>query len=263
MICTARDVPAGDFLIGELRRRGYDAGYPPSSISDGRLAAIVLVTPTLAEDEIAFPLFQTCASEEALEVQPVIAVRYTADPLPLFARELPSIDARRKPLMDTAAAIDAAVRELPVRKPEPGYTPHPAFRAIAPVFISYASEDHRHAQWLASRLSESGYRPWLDRKDILPGSTWDSEIRDAIRESVAFVACLSRRWQASAERFVQEELRIALDVEDSFIIPLRLDDCEVPKELSRFQWVDGIDAESFSRLTRALDRRLQTKQRKS
>jgi hypothetical protein len=75
--------------------------------------------------------------------------------------------------------------------------------------------------------------PWFDEKDLLPGQNWRTEIQRAITNSRVLIACLS--WDSiGKEGYVQTELRTALSAYADrppgsiFIIPLKLDDCEIP-----------------------------------
>ena len=59
------------------------------------------------------------------------------------------------------------------------------------VFLCHASDDKAAVRQLYRRLKDDGLNPWLDEEDILPGKDWDTEIRDAIANSSAIIACLS------------------------------------------------------------------------
>jgi hypothetical protein len=111
------------------------------------------------------------------------------------------------------------------------------------ISISYAHEDQAFTLEIYDSLQEKGLSPWLDVKKLLPGQEWKLEIEKAIRDSTIFIACLSKN-SVDKKGFVQAELKRALDITDLmpegkiYIIPVRLDDCEVPTRLSKFQWVD-------------------------
>lgn len=106
------------------------------------------------------------------------------------------------------------------------------------VFIAYAFEDEGNARKLYAALKENGYTPWLDKESLLPGQNWPRAIERAIDTSDFFVACLSRRSIIKRGHF-QSELRYALELarelplDDIFVVPVRLDDCDVPRSLSR------------------------------
>ena len=127
----------------------------------------------------------------------------------------------------------------------------------AQIFLSYAREDEEKVGQLYQKLSDAGFKPWMDIKDILPGERWESCIRRAIRHSDFFLACLSVN-SVSKRGFLQKEIKDALDIwqekleEDIYLIPARLEDCEVPESLGGFQWVDLFEADGWTRLVRAI-----------
>jgi hypothetical protein len=69
--------------------------------------------------------------------------------------------------------------------------------------------------------------------------------------------CLSRT-SAKKTGYVQKEIKFALDRADEkpegtkYIIPVRLEDCEVPARLRPLQWVNMYEAEGYERLLRTL-----------
>jgi hypothetical protein len=112
------------------------------------------------------------------------------------------------------------------------------------IFLCYASEDEQRVRELYCRLAKiSPFEPWMDRENLLPGQDWDREIRDALRDADVVLICLSRS-SVAKEGYVQREIRRALDVAEEklessiFIIPVRLEDCDVPDRLRKWQWVD-------------------------
>jgi len=113
------------------------------------------------------------------------------------------------------------------------------------VFISYAREDFELAKRLYDELkSIDGIEPWLDKECLLPGMKWRPATRKAIREADFFLALLSR--QSTGRRgFAHSELNDALEILREFpdnqiyLIPIRLDACEMPiEELKEIQRVD-------------------------
>ncbi len=122
------------------------------------------------------------------------------------------------------------------------------FRFIAQnsarVFIAYVEEDLGLAKKLYSILEERGFRPWLDKKKLMPGQNWPRAIEDAIRTSDFFVACFSRRSTTKRGSF-HSELRYALacaamvPLDEIFFIPVRFEDCLVPARIAKkIQYVD-------------------------
>ncbi len=101
------------------------------------------------------------------------------------------------------------------------------------IFLAHASEDKPAVLALHERLKQAGYKPWLDKKDLIPGQNWRDEIPKAIKASQIFLACLSAK-SANKQGYIQRELRIALDTLGEmpqgtiFFIPMRLEECEIP-----------------------------------
>ncbi len=109
------------------------------------------------------------------------------------------------------------------------------------IFISHAKEDYSLAETLYYKLEERGYQPWLDKKKLLIGSNWDVEIKRNLRES-DFIVLLLSSTSVRKRGYVQKEFKYALEysesklIDDIYIIPILLDDCEVPFHLEKFQW---------------------------
>lgn len=125
------------------------------------------------------------------------------------------------------------------------------------IFISYASEDHESARMLYGVLKSAGCRPWLDRIDLLPGQDWKFEIESAIKLSDFCVLCLSKR-SVAKRGFVQNEMKRALEILDqmpegqSFLLPVRLDDCEVPSAIAHRHWVNVFEEDGIYKLLLAI-----------
>lgn len=126
------------------------------------------------------------------------------------------------------------------------------------VFLSYARDDIKQVRELYQELVEAGIQPWMDIIDLLPGQDWELAIKTAIQKADFFVVCLSA--QSVIKRgYLQREIKRALELwgekleDDIYLIPVRLDDCEVPASLSNFQWVDLYDEYGFSRLLKAIE----------
>jgi hypothetical protein len=112
------------------------------------------------------------------------------------------------------------------------------------VFIAYVCEDATYALRLASGLESAGMKPWVDRRKLLPGQDWRRAIERAIETADFFVPCLSSRALQKRGQFPYE-LRFALrwadrmPLEQNFIAPVRIDDCNVPAALkAHIQYVD-------------------------
>jgi len=51
------------------------------------------------------------------------------------------------------------------------------------VFMCHASEDKDTVRKFTTMLDLAGFDPWLDSEQILPGQSWDTEIRKAMQRS--------------------------------------------------------------------------------
>ena len=131
------------------------------------------------------------------------------------------------------------------------------------VFLCHASEDKPAVRNLHKRLKRDGFLPWLDEKQLGGGQDWEAEIRRAVRDSDVVVACISRT-AVGKTGFLQKEIREVLDRADEhpegavFVIPVRLEDCDVPDRLRRWQWIDFTRRSGYRKLVEALKRRAET-----
>lgn len=98
---------------------------------------------------------------------------------------------------------------------------------------------------------------WLDAESLLPGQKWKIEIPKAIQNSDIILVCLSKE-SVNKEGFVQREISEALDVakekldETIFIIPAKLEDCDVPNRLADYHWVNLYEEGGYQKLIRSL-----------
>jgi hypothetical protein len=124
-------------------------------------------------------------------------------------------------------------------------------RRLTRIFLSYAREDLKKVEQIYDALKAAGFDPWLDVRDILPGSQWITAIQKAILKSDFFVTCISRN-SVNKRGFIQREIQTALEIyeeqlaSDVYLLPVRLEETRVPKILSKYQWIDvflpnGID----------------------
>lgn len=128
------------------------------------------------------------------------------------------------------------------------------------VFLCHASQDKPAVRKLHRYLKQHGIEPWLDEIDLLPGENWEVEIPRALNASDVILVCLSKN-SINKEGYVQKEISFALDKAlekpdgTIFIIPAKLEDCEVPNRLNRYQWVDLFRPDSNKRLLLGLNKR--------
>jgi hypothetical protein len=123
---------------------------------------------------------------------------------------------------------------------------HVVFRPTgeANVFLSYAQEDRALVSKLYQQLKNAGLEPWMDCRKLLPGQNWPRAIQQTIEISDFFVACFSQNSTRKRGHF-QGEVALGLEVasqfpeDDVFILPVRLDECELPRRIaSATQYLD-------------------------
>ncbi len=115
------------------------------------------------------------------------------------------------------------------------------------VFVSHASEDKdRFVLKFAEQLRQNGIDAWLDKWEMLPGdSLVDKIFEEGIKEAKAVIIVLS---QFSVEKpWVREELNAACVKRinnGSKLIPVVIDDCEIPEALKSTLWerIDDLSA---------------------
>ncbi|NTU56457.1 MAG: TIR domain-containing protein [Anaerolineales bacterium] len=111
------------------------------------------------------------------------------------------------------------------------------------VFLSYSHADEAQAKRLYNELCGHGLDVWFDKESLLPGQSWEDVIEEQIQQTDYVILLLSKR-SLIKRGFFHKEIRLALDVLDTipighvYILPLRLDDCEVPARLLGIQYLD-------------------------
>jgi hypothetical protein len=125
------------------------------------------------------------------------------------------------------------------------------------IFLSYAKEDESKVKAIYRKLRKEHLNPWLDVADLLPGQEWDKVIIKTIRKARFVIVFVSKN-SVNKRGYVQKEIKEALDAADTmpegeiFIIPVRLEECEVPERLSTWQWIDIFRTNGFKKIVDAL-----------
>lgn len=107
--------------------------------------------------------------------------------------------------------------------------------ASGPVFVSYAREDSGHVDRLQRVLQHAGIPVWRDTTQLWPGQDWRAQIRGAITgDALVFLVCFSQASLSRTMSYQNEELVLAIEqlrlrpADDSWLIPVRFDDCQIP-----------------------------------
>lgn len=126
------------------------------------------------------------------------------------------------------------------------------------VFLCHSSSDKPFVKKLYERLVNDGVDAWLDKEKLLPGQDWQIEISNAVQSSDVVIVFLSSQ-SITKEGFVQKEIKLALDTADEkpegtiYIIPAKIEDCDTPKRISKYQWVDLFLDNGYELLSKALE----------
>jgi hypothetical protein len=125
------------------------------------------------------------------------------------------------------------------------------------VFLCHSSKDKLVVRNLYQQLRAEGITPWLAEEDLLPGQRWEDEIPNAVHDTDVVLVCLSPG-SVDQKGYVQKEIKLTLDIADEqpkgsiFVIPVRLEECEIPEPLKKWQWVNLFEEHGHERLMQAL-----------
>jgi hypothetical protein len=131
-------------------------------------------------------------------------------------------------------------------------------------FLIHAHSDKESVHELYKRMANDGIKAWLDSESLQPGQDWQREIRKAILKSDTVIVCLSREFNKQ-QGYRYEELKIALEKanvlpdNEIFIIPVRLENCDMPDSLRHLHRVDLFEAGGYKKLICALRERVESK----
>ncbi|MDT8414065.1 MAG: toll/interleukin-1 receptor domain-containing protein [Flavobacteriaceae bacterium] len=103
------------------------------------------------------------------------------------------------------------------------------------IFFSYSRDDSEFVLQLAKNLRQAGANIWLDQLDISAGSRWDKSIEQVLTRSKTLLVILSKTSVTSDN--VLDEVSFALE-EGKTVVPVLLEDCEIPFRLRRLQYAD-------------------------
>lgn len=125
------------------------------------------------------------------------------------------------------------------------------------IFLIHAHSDKETVRKLYQRLIDDGLNAWLDAERLQPGQDWQNEIRNAILKCDVVIVCLSNGFDKQ-RGYRHEELKLALEKanflpdDEVFIIPVRLEKCDMPESLRHLHRVDLFKAGGYKKLVRAL-----------
>jgi hypothetical protein len=125
------------------------------------------------------------------------------------------------------------------------------------IFLIHAHCDKEVVHKLYQRLIREGLNVWLDAERLQPGQDWQNEIRNALLKCDVILVCLSRGFNKQ-QGYRHEELKLALEKanflpdDEVFIIPVRLEECDMPESLRHLHRVDLFKAGGYKKLVHVL-----------
>lgn len=108
------------------------------------------------------------------------------------------------------------------------------------IFLSHSSLDNDFTNKLHSLLEQAGFNVWYDEKKMTSNTHILSDLPKYIGDSEAFIVILSNNSCSSS--WVQDEYGYARGLYDKkelkAIIPVVIDDCEIPGFYNNYKWID-------------------------
>lgn len=198
-------------------------------------------------DEVVFKLIEWAEAQDKLKELISGAINQNAGNPQLTdaARKFAGWLAENEKAADGGKAEDWIPRARPVR-----------------VFLCHASLDKPRMRQLYEYLERDGAEPWLDVKNLRGGQNWQVEIPKAVARSDVILVCFSTN-ASKSDGFIQEEMRFALDEAEKrppeaiTIIPIRLEDVDIPARFAQWHWVNLFDSEGYEELLSSLEMRAQ------
>ncbi len=127
-----------------------------------------------------------------------------------------------------------------------------------PIFISYNHADKSTAETLAMLLIQAKQNVWIDKWELNAGDSLIEKIEEALGGADAILVLLSKN--SIQSEWCKKELRSGLvrELEEKsvLVIPIVLDDCEIPLFLREKLWIDLRENkdEQLELLLRSLER---------
>lgn len=126
------------------------------------------------------------------------------------------------------------------------------------VFLSYAHADRDVVLSFYERLMKEGYHPWMDIKSLVGGQVWTDAIRKALLNSNFVLIFLTKN--SSRKGYLHKEIKSALEIIKEkpegtiFLIPVKIEDVDVPESLQHIQWIEFYK-DGWTKLLEALSSR--------
>ena len=116
------------------------------------------------------------------------------------------------------------------------------------LFLSHTSKDKPIVRRIGDDLESLGLKIWLDEKQIIAGDSITDKLADGLSKYDVFLIFISKK--SVKAPWVKEELRVALNKRVKTdgklkIIPILLEECEIPIFLEDYVYVDFSDLSKY------------------
>jgi hypothetical protein len=127
------------------------------------------------------------------------------------------------------------------------------------IFISYDSQDSNAVRRLYKKLNAAEeFKPWLDKVGLKPGDAWEGKLFDALKMCDCAIVCLSKKSLRNRGFFRNKELKYIVEKASTelddvlYIVPVMLEECNMPPLLDRWQASRVYERGGFKRLSEVL-----------
>ena len=134
---------------------------------------------------------------------------------------------------DRSTIKDAARGQVSDRAPKKDLAQPQASARASDIFLSYASEDRERVRPLVERLEEHGWSVWWDPK-IPVSKTFPRVIEEALAAASAVLVV----WSKASVKSEWVDIEAAKGRQRGVLVPVRLDEVDLPLEFSRMQTAD-------------------------
>ncbi|MGP1347246.1 MAG: toll/interleukin-1 receptor domain-containing protein [Phycisphaerales bacterium] len=128
---------------------------------------------------------------------------------------------------------------------------------MASIFISHSSHDKQFANQLASDLEQCGHAVWLDDREIRVGQSIPKKVSEGLQQCEVVIVVFSEASTTSGWVATEWESRLDDDIKSSgsVILPIVIDDCEIPQILRSKKYADFRKSHrvGFAHLCSAID----------
>lgn len=115
------------------------------------------------------------------------------------------------------------------------------------IFLSHSSKDKKFVRKISDALISQGYETWLDEKDILIGESITNKISKGLNDCDVVLVFLSKYSVDSNWVNAEWQVKFFKQVNDGgvYVLPLKIEDCEIPTLLRDKKYEDFTNADSY------------------